>query len=463
MTAPIGYDAIKALSQATGHAIPDLLGMSRVNDPFFFGSPAHRRDAEWFADWWHRLGVANQTGVHLRAIHYRLVSQSPAPTLPNGDTYLNTLECWAYLTAASKAARYLRLVDVEAFEDHRNPDPALCASQLETEPREFGLDDWFEWELPEITAGWGSFSLPMPRIEVSGFEYQDAHQPYHLELWVEKSTMNSVLRPICRIHGINLVTALGFQSVTSVIDLLRRVQEHGKPARVLFISDFDPAGSFMPDAVARQIEYWRYRLDVDVEIKLHPLALTCEQVMHYELPGIPIKESDRRKGGFERRYGMNATELDALEALRPGELGRIVRDAIAPYRDSELSDRWEAAKDEAEETARDAEQWVTDNVQVELQAIQTGVREITERYRDRIDALNTELQRDLDPYRPRMTALREAVNDALQSVPEVFELPEAPVSGLPEPDDDHWLFDSGREYLDQLEHYKARRNTESLL
>jgi hypothetical protein len=48
---------------------------------------------------------------------------------------------------------------------------------------------------------------------------------------------------------------------------------------------------------------------------LTPLALTLAQVQQYRLPRIPIKESDRRKPGFEDTYGEGAVELDALEAL----------------------------------------------------------------------------------------------------------------------------------------------------
>jgi hypothetical protein len=88
----------------------------------------------------------------------------------------------------------------------------------------------------------------------------------------------------------------------------------GKPTRIFYSGDFDPAGDSMPVAVARQIEFWLQDYAPGADIKLTPLALTRDQVITYQLPRIPIKESDARKAGFEERYGAGAVELDALEA-----------------------------------------------------------------------------------------------------------------------------------------------------
>ena len=118
-------------------------------------------------------------------------------------------------------------------------------------------------------------------------------QPYHLEIWVEKSTMDDVLLPLCRRYHVNLVTGLGFMSITSVIGLLNRIVQSGE-RRVLYISDFDPAGDGMPTAVARQIEYWLAHHALESDIKLTPIALTTEQVAAYRFHGFLSK---RRIGG----------------------------------------------------------------------------------------------------------------------------------------------------------------------
>jgi hypothetical protein len=82
---PRCYEDIKALARSRGCNIPDLIVLARNNDPFFCGTLAHRRDAEWFVWRWNKLGYTGRTGVHLRAIHYRLVSQDPPHMMPDGS------------------------------------------------------------------------------------------------------------------------------------------------------------------------------------------------------------------------------------------------------------------------------------------------------------------------------------------------------------------------------------------
>ena len=71
---PRGYMDIKELAKRAGTAIPNLLALSRNNDPFFVGTEAHRAQAEWFVDIWQKYKFGD--GVHLRRIHYQVVSQA---------------------------------------------------------------------------------------------------------------------------------------------------------------------------------------------------------------------------------------------------------------------------------------------------------------------------------------------------------------------------------------------------
>ncbi len=65
------------------------------------------------------------------------------------------------------------------------------------------------------------------------------------------------------------------------------------------------------------------------------------------LPGTPIRESDLRKGKFESINGVGATELDALEALRPGEMIKIIKREVEPYIDEDLEERYAEKMEEA--------------------------------------------------------------------------------------------------------------------
>src|SRR5262245_44093283 len=103
-----------------------------------------------------------------------------------------------------------------------------------------------------------------------------------------------------------------------------RAAEYELPVRILYLSDFDPGGRSMPKATARKVEFAIAKHDLDVDLQLIPVALSPEQCRQYRLPRTPLKDTERRKNRFEQIFGVGATELDALEALHPGELARLL-------------------------------------------------------------------------------------------------------------------------------------------
>src|SRR5438309_549110 len=124
-TEQMNYEQIKQLARQMGQRVTDLIPLAPQNDPFYTGTPGDWALAEWFAGLWQAFNYS--TKVHIRRVHYQIISQDPPALLPNGKPYENTEECWNVLNLASKAARYLRLVDPAAFNDRRNPDPVVYA------------------------------------------------------------------------------------------------------------------------------------------------------------------------------------------------------------------------------------------------------------------------------------------------------------------------------------------------
>ena len=104
----IDYEQIKRMAKETGQRVTDLIVLAPQNDPFYTGTPNDCALAEWFAGLWLAFGYSS--GVHIRRVHYQIVSQNPPVLLPNGTPYENTVECWDVLNLASKAARYLGFV-----------------------------------------------------------------------------------------------------------------------------------------------------------------------------------------------------------------------------------------------------------------------------------------------------------------------------------------------------------------
>jgi hypothetical protein len=444
-----GYEKIKAMAKERRCTILDLLVLARQNDPFFAGSETDWAMAMWFTGLWNDFGFT--TGIHLRRVHYQLVSQVDARK-HNGLPYENTELDWDYLGKASKYARTLKLVDPTAFVDRRNPNPHVFLTAGET--TDPGWDHSFpEWNLPRIDSDltW-NMDWFLPDFHVAGYDRADLLQPYHVEIWCEKSTMDDILIPLCRQHNTNLVTGIGYMSITSVLDLLQRVKDIGRPCRVLYVSDFDPAGDSMPVAVARQIEFWIQEHPM-ADIKLNPIILTADQVSKYKLPRIPIKETDRRKGNFEATYGTGAVELDALEALHPGVFRQIVNEAILQFVDQKLGRKLCQARDEAEEVLQVEFDDRIAPYENDLGEIENAVRDVVKNYQTRLKELDDEMQADLEPYRERMESLRQAVQDELDVIDP--DLPDLPEPETPE-EDDEWMFDSSRDYLDQLATYKRR-------
>jgi hypothetical protein len=455
--APRGHAALKALAQELGCPLKDVIVLSKSRDPFVSGAPAQVAKAQWFLALWQQF--AYTTRVHLRRVHYQLVSQ-PDPRKPDGTPYTNTEQCWELLQEASTAARYLAMVDPLAFDDHRNPPPALPPDwdQPSAAPSLDWAGLWFDWTLPTIRTDLAEdldFSMPEP--VVTGYDYRLPDQPYHLELWIEKSTMDDVLRPLARDYGAVLMTSVGFQSITNAVQLVaRRVQGSGKPVRLFYLSDFDPAGDKMPAAIARQIEFWLPQYTANADVKLTPLGLTRAQVQDYRLPRIPIKESDTRKTSFEERYGEGAVELDALEALYPGTLATIVREALDPYFDDGLQQHLEEAAVDAQDEIADRWSEQTAAIRASLDAIATETQAIYARYQEALERLNVRLEDELAPYQQQLAALQEDVRKAQDAFAPDF--PDRPQAQVWPSDEATWLFDSQRTYAAQLRAYKDHGN-----
>jgi hypothetical protein len=341
---------------------------------------------------------------------------------------LNTASCWGLLVNASRDARYLDLVPADSIIDRKAPPPvqhfnALDAGELKI--ADTGL--WYSTLEPELP--------DLPSLRLGDVQYGP---PVLVEIWAEKTTMNDVLVPLARRYGANLITGTGEMSETSTRLFLDRVRAAGTPARILYVSDFDPAGRSMPVAVARKIEFALHKSGEALDVTLDPLVLTEEQCGSYRLPRTPLKDSERRGAKFEERFGAGATELDALEALHPGELERIVAAGIERHLDPDHPRRFHAA------------------LQEHRQALADISAEVQEHHADDVDALRAEyddMVQAYDDWRSRAETVFEGIAYDLQNVamsaPRFEPPPMAPRPPAPDP-----LFKSDRSYLDQIAAYR---------
>src|SRR5215469_4837239 len=427
----MNYETIKQYARQTGQRVTDLIALAPQNDPFYMGTPTDVAMAEWFAGLWRAFGYS--TGVHLRRIHYQVVSQQPPALLPNGLPYENTVECWDFLNMASKAARYLRLVDPAAFVDRKNAEAVLYAERGASDPQVYlgGYINTYDFAFPDFP--------DLPGYRVSGYRGEQRH---FLEVWCEKSTMNDILVPLCQRYGANLQIGSGELSITSALSLVTRLQEANKPARIFYVSDFDPAGQSMPVAIARKVEFFIRQLSLELDVRVFPVVLTAEQVRYYGLPRTPIKETERRRGGFEERYGEGAVELDALESLYPGQLAAILGGCIECYYDTRLVERVE----EARLVLQAALETVADGV---VGAYEPDIEALRQEY----EGLQREFALRMEGYGQRLQSLWQAIRDDLRAqTPYLadFPVPQAEVTE----EVGEGLYNSARDYLAQVYAYK---------
>lgn len=474
------YETIKRVAKEAGVSVKDLIALSPQNDPFYVGRKAELAAAEWFAGLWQKFGYGDN--VHLRRVHYQAVSQDPPVMKPNGTRYENTLNDWGYLCNAGKWARYLDLVSPKAFVDRRNPDAVILA-RWETE-NDWGYNDPTpEYKTVDVNGQWEWYELPdvpdldnigyedvpdLPDFDVSGYD-DGIQQDYHIEVWIEKSTMHDVILPLCKKYNVNLVAGAGEMSITSVVDFMDRVKESQRPARILYISDYDPAGLGMPISVARKIEFFQRRNgDGDMDIRLQPIALTSEQVREYDLPRVPVKDTDKRKANWERDHGKGQVELDALEALYPGDLARIIEDTILCYYDPRLvrEARQQRERLEADLDIKRAEV---------LESHHAGVDRLTDDYqklRDDFDEIVTKFSEMAAEFAPDIEAYQARLQKVVERGQELYDSIRADLKEAGDLDTDDYplpspdlpeerngvLYLSERDYLEQLEAYNAYRH-----
>lgn len=418
----VSTTGIKAAAKGAGLRVDDLLALSPSNDPYY-RTPAKERDAIWFASLWRKGGFDR---AHLRRVHYWAVSkQIPLPlTLSTGkgrnriefDIYRNYHRAWSFLCSAAKHARNYGLVDVADIIDAKHPDPHLLNQSRPLQDR--GNYEASAWQTP----------LDRPFIDLKGWEQHD-HQPYSLVVFVEKSTMNDVLQPVCQRYGADLYTFTGEVSLSACFDLMLRSAALDKPTRVFYISDYDPAGNNMPVSMSRKLEAEIDRavnsglIDYTPDIRVTPLALTVDQVNEYSLPRVPLKDSEVRADNWEAIHGEGAVELDALEADHPGELARLLSEAFEPYYDRDVARRARQSQAEARRQVQEA----IDEI--------TGKKEYAEA---------------LELIRKMQQEIEDIEIDTDELVVEASDL-EA------DEDDPDWLFISEAGYVDQIARYKRHR------
>jgi hypothetical protein len=165
-----------------------------------------------------------------------------------------------------------------------------------------------------------------------------AHADVHVEVWLEKDALAGTIYPVVVDEwGVDLMVNRGFASITYLYEAARFLDELGKETHILLLSDFDPSGK----CAAAKVEQGLLKHAPGIDIHVHEVAVTLEQIDRWELPTRPTKIRTRsgkvntHYRSFEATYGEERARRSVeLDAIRPDMLRSLVGAWIAKYADA---------------------------------------------------------------------------------------------------------------------------------
>jgi hypothetical protein len=293
--------------------------------------------AEWAAKVFHESGRAHTTA---RALHYFALGRTDYPVFNKAglvavrkyrDEDANNITSWIAL------AKRQGLIDWDDL-----PDETVG---------EYGELEFFP-SVKDFTYGYSLNQPDLVRLseylkrENFDFEYEpvERYQPYHIEMWVEKSTMNGILRPLCSKCGAVLVAFKGHCSWGAVWKLCKRVDTDGRPALVFYLSDLDASGFRMAVELCEKVmEINNNFFDGLLNIRVKRFGLSPEHVVEHQIPMVDRKKGEKAHAELYRKYveayGLNPAkkaELDALERYYPGGVQAFVENWLHKFFDLDL-------------------------------------------------------------------------------------------------------------------------------
>lgn len=143
--------------------------------------------------------------------------------------------------------------------------------------------------------------------------------PVHVEVWTESRSIAGVLQTDCEELGVSLYPAGGFASLSLAYQAAEGIRRAavGRPVRIVYVGDWDPAGVLIDQAVLDEL---RGHLP-DLEVLEVRVAITEEQAAR--LPSKPRKAGDRRRRDIR--------ETVEAEAMPAGELRALLRETVEGF------------------------------------------------------------------------------------------------------------------------------------
>jgi len=304
------------------------------------------------------LKEKNADSVGIRRLHYFIVSlpesERMMPAKKGFRPYENTLQDYKKLSELLTQARIEGLVPFGWIIDEKNLPIIEMPARIKGS---WYLDYEFDSSgyIPSL-----KFVEEMDDFDelIQSIDYKPVvkkprfmYHTHHIVVAIEKATSKTKLERLCTRYGADLLIFTGQFSVTRVHDAVSRAMAEEKPVALLYISDLDCAGWFMPEAFFRRVN----------EIYPHPdnamvrIALTREQVIKYNLPQAfdpdDKKYPETQKLRFIRESG--GRECIELDALDEDILIQLLEQELKKWANLEKDDEEYDSLKKMAETARD--------------------------------------------------------------------------------------------------------------
>ena len=196
-----------------------------------------------------------------------------------------------------------------------------------------GLIDWYAiTDRTRNLRGNSHWDTPADVIASAKYSYlldKWAGQPNYVEVWVEKDALVDVVGQACRPLDVPYFSCRGYTSQSEMWVAARRfLRQCDREQRIIIhLGDHDPSGIDMTLDILDRLEMF----GADVIVKR--VALTMNQIDHYNPPPNPAKITDSRCGRYIAQYGHESWELDALE---PKVITTLINQEVTMYRDDTL-------------------------------------------------------------------------------------------------------------------------------
>jgi hypothetical protein len=243
--------------------------------------------------------------LSVRQVHYQLLNDPPLRNTARRtkQRYENDRNSYQDLCNLLCRARIAGLVDWQAISDETRP---TSNTRFVTDASEF-----FDLHFYSFLRGYRRDLLQS--------------QLDHVELIVEKLTVQNIVEPISNKYCVPMTVGRGFCSIEPRKEIVDRFKASGKRKLVLLlVSDFDPDGDEIAESFVRSV-----RDDFGIgEVTGSKILLRADQAKEWSLPpnAMEAKESSSRFSKFFKKY--NSKQVFELEAVAPLQMQEAIEKSI---------------------------------------------------------------------------------------------------------------------------------------